>query len=299
MNTGRQPLVSAILVSWNVRDALERAIQALLQSSGVPFEIIVVDNASTDGTAAMLRTQKNVTVLINDRNIGFATAVNRGVQHASGRYIVLVNSDVEVFPDTLLRAAEILKEDEQIGVLGGKLLNMDGTIQQSVHRLPKFADQALTLAKFGTPLRRMRIIARYRAYDFRYTDAADVEQVEGALFAFPRAAFDAIAGFDGEYFLWFEEVDFCRRIATTGRRVRYDPRFSAKHYGGLSAGQLSPIRRHLLYQRSLLRYFRKFHSPQHLLLFPFAAVGTLLACLASLLPRNVFRRLIRPSYATK
>lgn len=293
------PIVSAIVVSWNVRESLEQCLAALSTSVNITHETIVVDNASYDGTREMLAAHTECMGILNTQNRGFAAAVNQGVQRARGKIIVLVNPDVVVYPDTLAHIAAQITAHRQLGVLGGKTLNADGTIQRSVHRLPSFADQALTLLKLSTPLRETKIFQHYLAADFSYDAPADVEQVEGALFAFSRSTYDTLHGFDQKYFLWFEEVDFCKRVRQKGLRVVFDPMVCAQHAGGMSTRQLSALRRHLLYQRSMLRYFKKFHAPQHLALLPFAIVGTCVAAILSILPGSFFRKFMRPTYAAK
>ncbi|MFA6512129.1 MAG: glycosyltransferase family 2 protein [Patescibacteria group bacterium] len=297
--SGTNPDISAIVVSWNVRTALERCLHALSKSEGISFEVIVIDNASHDGTQASLASLPNSMYVLNRKNLGFATAVTQGVARAKGRNIILINPDVVVYQDTLRHASEILDADGSIGVLGGKVLNEDGTIQRSVHRFPGLSDQAIILSKLSTFFFDAEPLQKYRAIDFSYDDAADVEQVEGALFAFRRKIYDQLGGFDRTYFLWFEEVDFCKRASERKLRIVYNPNFCAMHLGGLSTIQLWPLRRHLLYQTSMLRYFKKFHSPAHLLLLPSAILGTGIALLVTLLPQKLFRRFVRPTYAAK
>lgn len=293
------PAISVVVVAWNVRDELAQCLTTLKRSKDVAPEILVVDNDSKDGTATLMKSFRDIVVIRNHRNRGFAYAVNQGVAASHGTYIVLVNPDVEMYPETLSRLAHTLAGDQRIGVLGGKIVGEDGTVQRSVHRYPRFLDQALTLLKLRTVLSRTAPFRNYLADDFSYDRFAVVDQVAGALFAFPRALFDAVGGFDARYFLWFEEVDFCRRVRQQGKNVCFTPEAGAKHLGGRSAAQLSPLRRHLLFQSSMLRYFRKFHSPLHLFLLPFAIVGTLVAAVFSIVPRRLTRRLTKPSYAPR
>jgi hypothetical protein len=290
------PAVSVIVVSWNVKDALRACLASLRAAEGVEAEIIVVDNASEDGTQELLREAPGLVVIQNEKNRGFAAAVNQGVARAQAPAVVLANPDLEVFPDTLRRIAGALKEEGRIGALGGKVMNADGSIQRSVHRFPSFLDQMIVLLKLRTLLSGTPPMRRYLAADFSYDRRTEADQVLGALFAFRKEVFVQLGGFDERYFLWFEEVDFCKRVKAAGLAVVYDPSIRARHLGGQSFARLSPIARHMHLQRSLVRYFAKFHPPQQLFLLPFAAIGTLFAVLASLLPRGLFRRLTKPSY---
>jgi GT2 family glycosyltransferase len=224
-------------------------------------DVVVVDNASTDGTLEEVRRHPGVKLIANGENRGFAAAVNQAVRASDAELVLLLN------PDTELQSGlpELMAVCERgAAAVGGKLLGEDGRPQAgfAVRRLPTAAAlsfEVLGLNRLwpGNPVNR-----RYRCLDWASDAAGEVEQPAGAFLMFRRDAWEKLGGFDeGFHPLWFEDVDFCRRLRNKGLSVRYEPRAVALHRGGHSIRKLGWECRNLYWYASLLRYTVKHFPP--------------------------------------
>lgn len=254
---------SVVIVSWNVRDLLRRAIASVLrEAKEVALEVFVVDNASKDGSAEMVREDfPSVRLIANEKNFGFAAACNQAIRESRGEYVLLLNPDTELRSGALQALARFFASYPSAGVVGGKILNSDGSIQPSVRRFPTLASQVLILLKLHRVFPRLSALRRYFANDFDYSRAQEADQVMGAFFCVPAHLWNAVGLFDERFFVWFEEVDFCKRVRDAGFSVFYAPDAVAIHHGGRSFGQLSPIARQWLFGQSMARYMKKHHGP--------------------------------------
>jgi GT2 family glycosyltransferase len=226
---------------------------------GLAVEVFVVDNASRDTSAAMVAEQfPQVRLIANERNRGFAAANNQAVALAMGRNVLFLNPDTVVRPGALEMLVRTLDGDATIGVCAPQLLNADGSIQESSRREPTFA----ALLHQYTPVRLLRIFKgayrRYKMGDFDFRQAADVEIVMGAAFCTPARVLAQVGALDERFFVYFEEVDFCRRVREAGYRVRFEPSGQITHIGGVSAATATS---NLFLCRSLFRYIRKHNGP--------------------------------------
>lgn len=254
------PAVSIIIVSWNVKEALARNLERLFSlPSREIVEVIVVDNGSRDGTPTMLRTHfPRVGLIQNDSNRGFAYACNQGLKAAAGDVFILLNPDMLVGQGAIDHASELLHSRPDIGVLGVSLKTPDGAPVPSVRRDPTLVDQLailLKLAKFFP-----RLTDRYLAADFDYAHSQAVEQVRGSFFAFRRDVLDRVGLFDAErFFLWFEEVDFCRRVREAGYAVWYSADAFCTDLVGRSFAQQPLAIKQAYFSASMAAYFLKWH----------------------------------------
>lgn len=254
--------LSIIIVSWNVREFLRKCLLSIYrETKSSSFEVLVIDNASTDGSGEMVQALhlSNLFLIQNDKNRGFAAAVNQGLRQARGEYVLLLNPDTEFQSGTLDKLAVFLKENPRYGVAGCQLLNPNGTVQPSVRRFPTIWDQIQILCK-SHHLYLSSLLRRYFALDFDYQKTQEVDQVMGAFFCIKRAAVEQIGFFDEKFYLWFEEVDFCQRAKKAGWPVVYSPIAQVIHYGGQSFQQLLPLSRQWQFNQSMLHYFKKHHS---------------------------------------
>lgn len=256
------PEISIIIVSWNVRDLLVACLRSLQQQVRVAHEVIVVDNHSSDGTLELLRRDwPSVTVIANDHNAGFSRANNQGWQKSRGQYVCFLNPDTEVVDDPFEALMSYLREHSEVGAVGPKLLNSDRSHQLSVRRFPQFADQAIVLLK----LRWLgRIVPALRRYQFdpsaESTEPVVVDQIMGACMVMPRTVLADGGSFDEGYWIWFEEVDLCRRLKTKGYDVVYLPTVKIIHHGGQSFAQHVSVMKQLWMMKSLGRYASKYWS---------------------------------------
>jgi len=256
------PILSIIIVSWNVRALLEKCLASLAQDltpapsskeREVSTEVIVVDNASTDGTTEWLRslqlTTYNLQLTTNTTNRGFAAANNQGMRATMGEYVLLLNPDTELRPHALDTMVIFMQSHPRCGIVGPKLLNRDGTVQPSVRRFPD-AWGPILLSLGMAP-------QRYLATNFDYKKAQTVDQVMGACFLIRRALIEDIGLLDEKFFIWFEEVDYCKRAKSAGWEVWYTPDASIVHHGGKSFSQQRTLQKQWWYSKSLLYYFWK------------------------------------------
>lgn len=253
------PQISIIIVNWNVRAELERNLTRVFAlRDAATREVIVVDNASRDGSGAAVAAQwPQVRLLLNAWNAGFAHAVNQGLRVASAPVVLLLNPDMELCDGALDEIVLRLNGDARLGVLGGRLETPCGDLVRSVRRDPSWRDQLAILLK--VPHIAPRVTARYLCEDFDYAREQSVEQVRGSLLAFRRDVVDVVGPFDDGFYLWFEEVDFCRRVREVGYDVRYVPSVRATDLVGRSFAQVPTRTKQRLFAQSQRRYLRKWH----------------------------------------
>lgn len=252
--------LSVIVVSWNVRLYLERCLSALQKArQGIRSEVIVIDNHSQDGTAEYLAElpKEGLKVILNDENLGFAKAVNQGIRVSQGEFILLLNPDTEVEEGALSTMVAFMRAHTDAGIAGCKIVNADGSLQPSVRMFPDLASQTLVALKLHRLLPGVRWLGRYFARDFDYNKAQEVDQVMGAFFLFRRELVAKIGPFDEGFFLWFEEVDFCRRAKNGGWKIMYTQEAQVRHIGGRSFAQLPPLARQRIFNASMRHYVRK------------------------------------------
>jgi N-acetylglucosaminyl-diphospho-decaprenol L-rhamnosyltransferase len=254
--------LSVVIVNWNVRDLLQRCVESVLSSKrSITTEIIVVDNASVDGSVEMLRAEFPQTVLIaNPENRGFPAANNQGIAAAQGRYVLLLNPDTEVLADALDALVQYMDAHPDVGLVGPQLLHPDGQVQSSRRRYPTLA----TLFFESTWLESLApraLLRRYYVLDQPDNAVLDVDWITGAAMLARREVIQQVGGMDERFFMYSEELDWCRRIKAAGWRVVYHPEARVIHYEGKSSEQAMPAR-HVNFQRSKIRYARKYHGPR-------------------------------------
>lgn len=252
--------LSIITVSWNVRDLLRECLHSVAAGQGdLKLEMIVVDSASADGSPEMIEQEFPwVKLIASQENLGFPRGNNTGIHQASGRYILLLNPDTVIIDDALSVMVEYLNQHVDVGGLGAQLLNQDGSIQSSRRRFPTF----LTALFESTWLERIApssINRQYFAEDLPDDETADVDWVTGACLMVPRKVIEHVGLLDEGYFMYSEELDWCRRIVDAGWRIVYLPQAKIMHYIGKSSEQ-AVTDRHINFQQAKLRYFRKYHG---------------------------------------
>lgn len=251
--------LSIIIVSWNVQEKLRVCLGSILNSgtkTKVSYEIIVVDNASADKTVGMVLNEFSQAHLIaNGDNKGFATAVNQAAQVSQGDYILLLNPDTIIKDTSLDELLARARSLNNLGVLGGQLSNIDGSLQPSVRGFPTLGTMILIVTKlqYFFP----QVLNRYYARAIDYSKEQEVDQVMGSYFLVPRPVWVQLKGMDPNFFVWFEEVDFCYRAKQAGFKIIYTPLGGVIHEGGESFVQLATAKRQLMYNRSLRYYLRK------------------------------------------
>lgn len=278
--------LSVVILNWKVKELLRQClISVYRETAGLDFEVIVADNDSGDGSAEMVAKEfPQARLIVNDRNLGFAAGNNAGIRVAMGEFVILLNPDTELQDNALEAMVRVMRANPDVAVLGPTLLNADGSLQPSVRRFPTPLSQALVMLKLHDLFPRLKPVREYFASGFDYLAPSSVDQVMGAAFMVRRSAFEKLGLLDERFFIWFEEVDFCRRAVNAGYDVMYTPEARVVHHGGESFNQVfGPKRQHLL-NSSLLKYARKHFGAAAAcglaLLYP---LSMMLACLAQLL----------------
>ena len=252
--------ISIIIVSWKVRELLKKCLESIRSSQGdFNLEIFVVDNGSDDGTIEMIKRDfPDVRLIASDKNLGFAKANNLALKRASGEFILLLNPDTEINRNSLSKPIEFIKNHQQCGVLGPKMLYPDGKLQPSVRRFPTLGAVAMMLFKLPKLFPNLKAVNKYLAKDFDYNREQIVDQIMGAYMFMPKSAIERVGYLDERFFIWFEEVDYCRRLKASGFEVWYSPEISILHHGGKSFAQAAVISNQRLFFSSALKYFVKY-----------------------------------------
>jgi len=246
--------LSIIIVNYNTRDLLKKCLESVISNwllaedkppafnrklkitkpQLLAAEVIVVDNGSTDGSGEYIGKLKRlrmngleIKTVLNKQNLGFAKAVNQGINQAQGKYILLLNSDTRVQKNSLNRLLKFAKSNPQAGIIGARLVNPDGSIQPSVYHFPsiKKAFKEFWLGEDG----------EYEKYVPQTQKAIEVDAVTGAAMLIPRETIKKVGFFDERYFMYFEDLDYCRRARRTGLKVYYLPEATILHHHGQSA----------------------------------------------------------------
>ena len=222
-----QPTISIILIFYNQAHLSLLCLQSLIKFADVPFELIIVDNGSSDSTTDLLAVLDNCVVLSNLENLGFVKAVNQGAKHARGEYILLLNNDAVIHQQTLSSALSSIHERESVGAVGGKISLIDGSLQEAGSII--WSDgSCLGYGRGDDPM----------ASDYMFE--RDVDYCSGAFLLFRRKHFEELDGFDLDYApAYYEESDFCIRLHKKGLRVVYNPTIKITHYEFASSGGMS------------------------------------------------------------
>jgi hypothetical protein len=244
-----EPLISVIIVNWNTRDLLVRALDAVaVSAAGLPHEVIVVDNGSTDGSPATVREHyPYVHLIANQHNLGFAAGNNQAIAVARGRAYLLLNSDAAPAPAAIPALWSALQARARAGVVGPRLLNADGTTQSSRRRFPTLA----TLFVESTPVdwtwKNSLIVRTFQHADTSPDAAQEVDWLMGACLLVRREAVAAAGLLDDRFFMYAEEVEWQWRLRRAGWLVWYEPSAEVLHDGGQSSRRDLPAR-HIAFQ---------------------------------------------------
>ena len=256
--------LSILIVNWNTKKLVANCINSIYRfAPGFDYEIIVVDNASRDGSLEALRgnfsTNPEVKIIGSTENLGFAKGNNLAYERSSGEYVLLLNPDTQERAGSLEKLVGYLDAHPEAGVAGGQIINPDGTVQPSVRKFPELWSSLLML----TGLYRVLRPKSYLMDDFDYAREQAVDQVMGAVLLTRRPVIEELGFLDEGFWLWYEEVDFCYRVKRAGHRVMYCPEAVFMHLGGKSFSQMPILAKKKVMARSLFYYFRKRWQEKH------------------------------------
>jgi GT2 family glycosyltransferase len=251
--------LSIIIVSWNVKDRLRNCLRSIFANLGnLSAEIFVVDNASDDGSKEMVQIEfPQVKLMTNDTNAGFSKANNQAIKASSGKYVLLLNPDMLVLAGTLAEMVKFMNEHKEAGIAGCHLVSEKGETVPHVRRFPGVSDQLAILLKL--PHLFPHITDKYLMRDFDYDrpGISNVDSIRGSFFMIRREVMERLGGLDERYFVWFEEVDYCRQAINAGWKVAYNPAAKCIDYVGQSFKLKRGLWQQKQFTKSMLQYFRK------------------------------------------
>jgi len=245
-------ILSVILVNYNGKDYISKCLDSIKESiQGIKSEIIVVDNHSTDGSAEIL--QKNhpdIRLLRNHKNLGFSKANNQGLRASSGNYILIINPDTRLYSNSIKKLLAEIKKSPDIGGVGPALINNKKDVQVSFGGRVNFFSEAL----------KKTFLNRFYKYQLKKNGKKrDVEWLSAACFMSTQEVLKKAGMFDEKFFLYFEDIDLCKRIRKEGWRLVYQPEAKVFHEGGASTKKRK-LNSRFYYRKSQLYFYRK-HSP--------------------------------------
>jgi len=261
--------LSILIVTYNSLPLIDTLLSDLVrQLDGLNAEVVLVDNASHDGTGdAVAEHHPWVRLIRGAQNLGFAAGNNLAARHAAGRVLLLLNPDALPAHGCVARGLALMDSDPGVGLAGARLLADDGATQPSARMFPSLMQEVIVLSGLAARFPKSRWFGRLDRTWSDPASAGPVDWVPGAFALVRRDLFDRLGGFDERFFLYYEEVDLCRRIRAAGYRVQYWPELRVQHIGGVSARTVagatvarSGSQLTLWRARSGLLYYRKNHG---------------------------------------
>lgn len=261
------PLVSVIIVSYNTRELLLECLGALKKGTEVPHEVIVVDNGSRDGSADAVEERFRDAVVVRGRNVGFGRGNNTGLQQATGRFVLLLNSDVLVKPGCVDRLADHLLVHPEVGAVGPRLVRPNGELDRACKR--GFPTPRASFFRVTGLSRVFSHSGFFNAYNLGHLDEHrehEIDSGSGACLLVRRSTIDQVGFFDPDFFMFGEDLDLCFRIKEGGWKVVYVPSAEAVHLKGQSTQQATG--RMLFAFHSAMWTFHSKHYAADLSAFP-------------------------------
>jgi N-acetylglucosaminyl-diphospho-decaprenol L-rhamnosyltransferase len=265
--------LSIVIVTWNIDSLIAKCLSSILASS-IQFvtaeqtvivpsdlpstEIIVVDSCSTDNTVSVLRGFPGIHLIVLQQNVGFGKGTNIGLAQARGRFLLLLNPDTEIIGDTLPTLVNFLVQNPAIGATGPHTLSGFGTTQPTRYHFPTLP---IALHKIWDPM----LVGQKSLHDFYYVvgtpdrGIVPVDWIQGSALLVRREVYEQIGGLDETYFMYCEDVDWCKQIKSAGWQIVYNGAGQIIHYDGKSAEKM-PLARQGIYWLSMVTYFRKHHG---------------------------------------
>jgi GT2 family glycosyltransferase len=263
--------LSIIIVNWNSKPFVEACVRSIFeQARHLNFEIIVLDNASCDGCGEMLAAKfPDVIFLQCDQNLGFSKGNNRAAQLARGDVLLFLNPDTEVRPGAIQRLLAVTRSKPDAGAVGARLLNSDGSLQEScLQAFPTILNQMADADLLRRWFPRWPLWGTLPLYSGK-AEAEAVEGISGACIMTPKSVFNDVGGFSENYFMYFEDMDYCLKASKAGRTNYFVPQAEIVHHGGKSATTAAGKFSSVMMAESAWRFFVKEHGPGSAGLFRF------------------------------
>jgi GT2 family glycosyltransferase len=253
--------VSVIIVSWNAKEHLYNCLRSLnVLRDGYKKEVVVVDNASTDGTVELVEEKfPEVKLIRNKENLGFARANNIGIRESSGRYICLINSDVILLDDCIGKLMTFMDDHPSVGMVGPKILNPDGSLQPQCQHFPSIWNHLCQTLGFNKLFPKSGFFSEPFMRYWAHNEIRKVDVISGCFWIVRREAVDQVGLLDESFFFYGEDIDWCRRFHAARWDVIFYPDACAIHFGSGSSNN-APIRFYLELQKADLQYWKKHHG---------------------------------------
>jgi GT2 family glycosyltransferase len=254
--------LSIIIVNWNTQDLLDRCLKAIYSTlSSLSAEVIVVDNASTDGTQDFVRRDyPQVKLIVNKQNLGFARANNQGLRLAQGRYHLLLNTDAFVHQGALKTMVRFMDEQPEAGAAGCRLYYEDGSLQRSCTSFPTLSTELWQAFWLDRLFPASPTFGKYWMTYWEFNDTREVDSIIGAFMMLRPEAISEVGGFDPGFFMYSEEVDLCYRLKQRGWKVMFTPKATATHIWGGTSKRIPEETTFLRLYGSRMHFFRKHYG---------------------------------------
>lgn len=283
--------LSIVIVNYNSEEFLSQLLQSLYETPcEVTFEVWVVDNNSTDGSLEMVaRRFPQVQLIANQVNRGFAAANNQALQESRGRYVLLLNPDAVLKPRALDIMVYFLDNHPEVGAVGPKLLKQDGTVQLSSKFFPTPKVAILKTLGIDRVFPEQPTLKKHFLSPEAHEEVQEVESLQASCLMVRREMVDEVGPLDERFYMYCEDIDWCRRMREKGWKLYFLPEAQALHYRGGSTNKDS-YRMIIVYHQSLCRFYKKYYAPDTFWLLNCAFYGGLLLRLAFKLLVNLLRR---------
>jgi GT2 family glycosyltransferase len=261
VSISHKPTLSVIIVVWNAKNYVIECLDSLREHLGdISAEVIIVDNASTDGSPELVEQRfPEFTLIRNSDNFGFSKANNIGIAKSSGDYICLVNSDVKFTHECFTPMITYLKENPGVAMIGPKMLAANGKAARSTMRFPTVWNSLTRALGLDLLFKRSALFGGHLMADFDHQRTMPVEVLNGWFLVLRRSALEKVGLLDSQFFMYGEDVDWCYRFRKADQPIVFFAEAEAIHYGGASAAG-APLRFQLEMYRANLQYWRKHHS---------------------------------------
>jgi len=260
--------LSITIVNYNTKDLLRQCIKSIYENTkNITFEIIVVDNASNDSSVEMLKKEfPNVRVIVNKENLFFTRAHNQALRISNGRYLMILNSDTIILDSAFDNLVKFMDNDPQCGACGPKLLNPDMSLQRSSDRLPTFLYALFEVLLINTiwgnnPFKKHRI---YAEWDRNTTK--EVDSVGGSCMVVRKEVVEKVGLLDQNFLIYWEEIDWCKRILEAGYKIYYVAEAQIVHYWQVSMDKHGKEKKERIFFNSMLYYYKKHFGIFHYLI---------------------------------
>jgi hypothetical protein len=260
-----KPDLSVVIVTWNSESEIYECIRSVNEScEGLAVEFVIVDNASQDNSVNEVKRTvdegiHNVSIILNNSNLGYARACNQGIDSSQGKHVLLLNPDTKAVGDCVLKLMKKLESDDSYGAAAPQLLNTDGSIQHSCRTFPEYRDMFFEFTLLSSVFRSSKLVSRWKMRYFGHDIEAKVDQPMAAALLIKGDLLRKLGGFDDQFVMFFNDVDLCKRIVSEGKSIIFFPEAKLYHAKGAS---VKKNRKAMIdaWNEDCRKYFRKYYN---------------------------------------